>query len=440
MLRLALSSVPTFGQRVAWVLLGLLAAFGIFYITVGAAQRDRFGCWYYGGDFIAFYSSARLILAGEGASVYDIDVQRGLQQSLLTEGGSACAHGTMPVEYFAAALLPFVPLGLLPPHTAFDAWALVSLAASAFAVWRLATAAHVKVWPLWLWIIGSPYVYIGVLIGQVHAVLLIAVTEFVIAFRQDRERLAGFWLSFVLIKPQFLPLLGLLLLWKRRWRALAATAVAGVVFFAISTLLVGFDGLLAQSRLLLLLKGAPMMSDQGAVGMTNWRAIAVDASRFFGWDASAYITIALTAATLLAVFLGWRHRPWHSLTPIERDELVLVVTVASLLVGFDTHVHSDVLMIAPALLLVGASLQRELPTMQHIKVRLLEGLLLAPGVCLPILLVTSVSLGRSIQLTGYLILLLMGLIVMVFSGFRIAASRQSLPGLVFQDKAQSRPA
>jgi len=344
----------------------------------------------------------------------------------------------MPVEYFAAALLPFVPLGLLPLHTAFDVWALASLAASAFAVWRLATAAHIKVWPLWLWIIGSPYLYIGVLIGQVHALLLIAVTESVIAFRQDRERLAGVWLALLLVKPQFLPLLGLLLLWKRRWRALAATVVAGMAFFAISTVLVGFDGLLGQSRLLLHLKDAPMMSDQGAVGMTNWRAIAVDVSRLFGLDASAYITIALTAATLLAIFLSWRDRPWASLTPTERDELVLVVTVASLLVGFDTHVHSDVLMIAPALLLLGASLRKERPTMQHVKVRLLEGLLLAPSVCLPILFLTSVSLGRSIQLTDYLILLLMGLIVMVFSWFRIAASRQSLPGLVFQENAPSR--
>lgn len=212
------------------------------------------------------------------------------------------------------------------------------------------------------------------------------------------------------------------------------------MFLALSTLLVGFDGLLGQVRLLFHLKDATMMSDQGAIGMTNWRAIAVDVSRLFGLDASAYITIALTAATLLAIFLSWRDRPWASLTPTERDELVLVVTVAALLVGFDTHVHSDLLMIAPALLLLGASLQKGLPTMRHVKVRLLEGLLLAPGVCLPILLATSVSLGRSIQLTDYLILLLMGPLVMVFSWLRIAASGQSLPGLVLQEKAQSRPA
>jgi hypothetical protein len=55
--------------------------------------------WYFGGDFIAFYTSSRLMLAGQGHKIYDVEIQRELQQSLLTDIGSDCAHGMMPMEY-----------------------------------------------------------------------------------------------------------------------------------------------------------------------------------------------------------------------------------------------------------------------------------------------------------------------------------------------------
>jgi len=418
MLRLALSPVPTFGQRVAWVLLGLLALFGILYVTVGATQRERFGCWYYGGDFIAFYSSARLILAGEGPAIYHRQALEAFQQSLLREAGSACDYGYMPMKYLGAALTPFLPVALLPLHWAFAAWSVLTLALASFALWRLAHVSQIRAWPLWLWALGSPYVYLGLMVGQVHGLLLVIVTEFAIALREDRQRRAGFWVSLLLVKPQFAPLVILFLVWKRQWQAVIAASAGGLMFLLASVLIVGPEGLKAYSGALLTLRDDGLTTGAAAIAMTNWRALGVDLARIFGLNGSLAIMLLLSAATLAAVFLRWRRRAWESLGEVERDSLMLGVTIAALLVGFHTHVHSDVLMIAPALLLLGAAVHRKEDAPSVVQSLVLEALLSAPAFLLLFLAFATGELDRAILQTDYFVLLLMALVVFVFPQLR----------------------
>ena len=64
------------------------------------------------------------------------------------------------------------------------------------------------------------------LLGQPVLFLAVAMAESYLALRKGADLRGGVWLGLLVLKPQYGLLLGLFLLWKRRWRAVAGAASA----------------------------------------------------------------------------------------------------------------------------------------------------------------------------------------------------------------------
>jgi hypothetical protein len=90
---------------------------------------------------------------------------------------------------------------------------------------------------------GGTYAFL--LLGQVDGVAALGLGAAYFAWRRDRAALAGFWLAlaFAATKPHLAIGLGIWLLARRDWRALAGAATGGAVVAAVSLGLVGPGGI-----------------------------------------------------------------------------------------------------------------------------------------------------------------------------------------------------
>ena len=78
-------------------------------------------------------------------------------------------------------------------------------------------------------VLVSTAVVLSVWFGQPQLFLAVAFGEAFVAFRKGRDLTAGLWLAIILFKPQYLALMLPILLWKRRWSALAGIVAGGLV-------------------------------------------------------------------------------------------------------------------------------------------------------------------------------------------------------------------
>ena len=136
-------------------------------------------------------------------------------------------------------------------------------------------------------------------VGQIQIILAWCITEFYLAMRGGREFQAGMWLGCLLLKPHYGLLLGLLLLWKRRWSAVLGAGAAGSIILGASVLVSGVHGLRAYPAAF---SGMAQFRGDDPAVMINWRSVILD----------LYPSIYGRNGTLLT--LRWR-QPHCSLLP-----------------------------------------------------------------------------------------------------------------------------
>jgi len=299
----------------------LLMGLSVVESEATARVTSRFGCEL-GVDFVAFLSSAHLLGSGE---FYDLEAQGLAKQEILGSMGLNRQCPTTPMEYLALFVVPLLPLTFLPPLTAFWVWTAINLALVAFALHRLARAASVSRHMLWLWGLGFFPIVWGLALGQVTGLLLLIATEGYLALRNGLERRAGIWLALLLLKPQFLPLLLVLLAWQRRKALLVSFSLSALVVIGLSFALVGVNG------------GRGWLELIGDVGGA---AAIASAPR-----------LSLSSAVL--ALLPWRDIQWRRMSPETFDVGMVSVTAVALLIGYSSHLHSLVLLVPP-MVFVGA--------------------------------------------------------------------------------------
>jgi hypothetical protein len=263
--------------------------------------------------------------------------------------GSNCGF-TWPVEYWLAFILPFLPLTFLPAVAAYYTWTFLSVAMIAFAVWRIASVYNAPHWPLLAIALLSFPVVFGLFQGQVHGWQVLALTESWLAIRRGAERAGGLWLSLLLVKPQFLPLLLLYLLWIRRWRTLIWFTIGGALWaLATVALLGGVEGIIVY--LDVLLNGAGTIATPGVVDMVSWRSYAL---HLFGVENRSLAIMATIVLSLLTVALLLRRVSQEGMQERFGPHSLLAVMAASVLIGYDTHIYSMSLVLPPALALLAS--------------------------------------------------------------------------------------
>lgn len=183
-----------------------------------------------GSDFISFWTSGRMLVAG--ADVYDTAAHIGWQRAYFASSTGYTAF------FYPPLFLPLCwPLGFLGYFPALAAWLLATGAVYMTAVRRWLGDSGVPA-PLWLLLLAFPAVLIVVTHGQT-AFLVAGLLGLGLWLVPVRPLLAGVLLGLAAIKPQFGPLVALVLLLTGEWKAIFAAIATILVLAGLSTLFFG---------------------------------------------------------------------------------------------------------------------------------------------------------------------------------------------------------
>ena len=199
------------GIVVLWITFFALAWF--------MSQDGNFGAT----DFRIYYQSARLLI--DGQPLY---------------------HGTVgSALYLYPPLLAqmLVPLAYLPVDTAWLIWYLLN---GVLLIGITAVLSRQTERPLWLWLITPIFlpVLAAAYIGQVTIILYVLLAGGWLAIKHERILLAGVLLALVTWIKIYPAVLIVYFVWKRDWRIVRASVIAGVLFGLLQLLISGLTPLI----------------------------------------------------------------------------------------------------------------------------------------------------------------------------------------------------
>jgi hypothetical protein len=331
-------------------------------------------------DFRSFYCSGYLVRSGHAGQMYDIDVQKQVQNALVASSDVALAFNHPAYE--ALLFAPFSLASYRVGYFCFMAFNLALLVASALLM-RPYLPRLAAVWPplpIALFLFFFP-AGIALMQGQDSILLLVLYCCAFAAITAGRDFRAGCLLGLALMKFQLaLPIVALFLIW-RRWRIIAGFAVSGFAVLVISIWLVGLHGMIAYAHFLLgVNSGLIISADQVKNGivpstMPNLRGMLFSLG---GTDLpGVWLRGEIAVFSLLVLWWTARRRKGITLPEIA---FVLAIMCA-LLVSYHLEIHDLTLLILPIALWLDRASQKSMAG-EWVKVAALPGLFLVQPVYL----------------------------------------------------------
>ncbi|HEY8599383.1 MAG TPA: glycosyltransferase family 87 protein [Thermomicrobiales bacterium] len=221
-------------------------------------------------DFIARYTSGRLVLTGEAAHLYDVAAQEAVQRQLF--GPSDYLSLFVSPPFSALLYLPFAALPYLPGAILWMIVSLTLLAGSA-ALFRPLVPRLGGSWGGVVLVVAGTQPVIELLaIGQDSALALVLWVAGIRLALARRDGAAGIVFALGLFKPQLFFLPPLLFLCLRRPRAVMTWAATGAGLGALSLLLIGPAGVRAWVELL----ASPLYQTAAQAGQA-WKMLSFTA-------------------------------------------------------------------------------------------------------------------------------------------------------------------
>lgn len=235
------------------------------------------------------------------------------------------------------------PMTWLDPPMSVLVWGIANAALALWIGWRVArhcTGADPPT--VMLLFLGSYPVVLNLHVGQIQIVLAWVVTECYLALRAGHDGRAGLWLGCLLIKPHYGLLLGLLLLWKGRWKTVFGVAVTGSVLLGASLWAGGLQTLLAYPRAF-----SDMVQFRGdsPIFMLNWRSLILDWYPDIYWRSGILLTLCLGLATLAGVAWVWRG-PWNAASDTFPAKMLLAL-LATIMMLYHSHPYGAAILVMP---------------------------------------------------------------------------------------------
>ncbi len=287
------------GAERARVYLMLLAGVNILMLAVIVFTAkdgvDRNG-FLIGTDFISFWTSGRMLIAG--SNVYDIAAHVAAQRAFYTLPGEYTAF------FYPPTFLPFVwPLGLLPYFPALAAWLAVTGAGwlAALRGWFRALG---MAGPGWLLVLAFPPVIVTLTHGQT-AFLVAALLGGGLLMVEKRPWLAGVLIGLATMKPQFGLLVPVALLVSGQWRTIAGAGASALALAGLAALAFGPQ---VWSDWLAVTSAAGSATQSGNIGFAKMVSLFAGLSLIgvpSGAAFAAQIAMSLAVAGAVAV-AGWR--------------------------------------------------------------------------------------------------------------------------------------
>lgn len=277
--------------------------FGLWAITASNNELWR-------ADFTAYYTAWDIIRAGQGAQLYDLDVQTTYQLDLL-QGGSF-ADAVLPYNYPPYMALALYPLSWLSLTASYWMFALLQLLILGRVLYLLISIARLQQWDrteiLFLTILfcAFPPLFHALLLGNFTLLVLWGWFELYRAITTQRDRSAALWLVLTTAKLQHTVFYGVVLLAGRRWKTLFMAFGVMVGLMIVTSLALGPTLWLDYVKLLARL--GSVFDEYGITvrDMINFKGLLVN------WIGETYFT-AINLVNLLmwaasAVFVIWLWR------------------------------------------------------------------------------------------------------------------------------------
>lgn len=326
----------------------------------------------FGYDFMAYWSAARLALAGQAAAAYDEGTISAVQHAAV----HALPGIVFPWHYPPTFLPVVVPLGLLRYPAALALFVVLTALPWAALVCRVLPDRRA-----WIVAAAAPAGLVTLLDGQ-NAFLTASLAGFALLWLDRRPTLAGILIGLLAIKPQLGLLFPLALLAEARWRSIGAAAVTVAALCGASLAMFGAPVWAA------FLHHLPISEAMGDSGAVPWRTMPT--AEVFVLSLGAKLGVAHACQAIVAlgaagcVWRAWRHPD----APFEAKAATLLA--ASLLVS-PYLFYYDLLWAVPAIgWLVRLGLrdgfrrgEREVFLFAYV----------APAVMVPVQMLTAVQLG-----------------------------------------------
>jgi hypothetical protein len=279
-------------------------------------------------DFRAFYAAAKVGLGQGWTAIYERDRLEPVLQALWPGSPYVAFLNPPPLAWL------LTPLTVLPPTTAFFAWAGIDLAILAACALACAPPRPAPRLAALLSVLGFLPTYSVVTYGTVAPLLLAVVAGCWALLRRDRQVEAGLLLSLLVLKPQVALLVPVALLAAGRLRCFLAWAIATGLLASISLLAIGQAGALAWLQGLRDISQDPFLARYSIADLAG--------GGLPGWAARA----AVASLALLDAWLGRRRGP---------EVAISAAVPASLLVAGHITPGDFVMLLLPVWLLLRTS-------------------------------------------------------------------------------------
>lgn len=323
-------------SRQGWWNLSFLAAAVVLavYAALSISARGLFEYW--GIDYRTFRASAQIAQTHGYAAVYDLTLQEAAQMPLVERYASPRVlpdATVVPTPYLPVFILPFHLILPFDPVTGWLVWTALMAGLLALYFLRLRRVFAPSVGPPTAALFVALPTALTLAFGQVNVLLLIGLSEFVLALRRQRELQAGMWLGLLMVKPHMLVLLVLGILLQKRWKAVAGAGGIGALVLAASLGLAGVAGLTSWLHLLVGYAGA--LPSTYPDSMMNWRALMIGLQPLLGLQAAAWIAGVGMIATAAAGLAAWLlPRPEEGL-----PDAATAVYASTSAVAWHAHIH-----------------------------------------------------------------------------------------------------
>jgi len=306
-----------------------------------------------GGDFLGFYTGGKFYLTGHMADLYNLNAISAFQESIVYPIHYTKLHAFLYPPFTAVFYSLFSMSGYLEGLSLWVALGLillfisVCLVRSEFETFHTYSSTRLFLttflfYPTLQWLISA----------QNTALSLFLYVVFFVMLRRGRDLIAGLALGLMLYKPQLTLALGLVLLIKQRWQAIAGV-VLGSLAWIITGLLTSVAAMKNYLKIMFLLPNYYRFhpSIETATVPSPWGV-----NSFFGFATLLLDNISVTAANILfillsiggilAVILIWRSIPWKQGTT-EWDLSMAATVVLGLLLSPQLHIYDLMLLLLP---------------------------------------------------------------------------------------------
>jgi hypothetical protein len=374
-------------------------------------------------DFPAVTIASRLVAEGRGAELYKLDAQLEEQRRLISEGYislSPDAGLKYPYPYTPPIAVLMSPFAGLPPTIGMTVWDLVNIACMAWGFWFLLSALALTKFTRLALLLAAltsfPFI-VNLEQGQSSGVVMLAFALGIGLLKNGRDLPAGLAFGLLLLKIQWLPILVLVLLWKRRWRTLAGITAAASALALVSRAVAGAGWIPDYLQLLgraqqhareLLLD--PWYSHSFPGGLTALIGRGTD-------DIVRVANLVVTVGLVALLFFIWRGR-WEPSTR-RWDGLMSATLLVAFFTNLQLNTHDLSLLVLPGALGLSYLSSMHTQSIRSVWLGALWTLYIATGLFLPQVF------GFLVRPTTLLIALMLALLF--YTMFRDMAEEKSPP-------------